>query len=214
MKNILFTLIIYLVGVEHAHAQETTPKGILVTSSGDTLKGNFKNFKENLFNYDRVIYLNADNEEKVFNAKDIKMVSTEGSIYESYNYFKYGAFSGMNAPGQKLLMLLYSSPFIKLYFFSQNNEYIYQFIEKKEISYYSLFNRSDVMSYMTNYNRKLSNIFRSCEVVKKKAQNGEYKLKEENSKGPVQALIDYEINCGSKEPERYINILDTIKNIN
>jgi hypothetical protein len=64
-------------------------------------------------------------------AKEIKSASSELLIYESLYYSTNGAFSGWQVPGEKLMLLVYASPNIRLYFFQQIGEYLYNFTNTK-----------------------------------------------------------------------------------
>ncbi len=141
--------------------------------------------------------------EKAFDAKDLKAVSADGFIYESVYHTPNGMFSGANAPGHKLMLLLYASPAIRLYLFLQTNDYVYHFPATALYKYYTPFDKGDGASYLTNYNKKLAAVFKDCGEVSKQIANGDYALKQENSRGPVQALLSYEKTCGSKEPEKH-----------
>ena len=146
--------------------------------------------------------------EQVYSAKDIKAASADGLIYESVNYAFDGAFSGVQTPGHKLLLLLYASPNIRFYRFEQADEFIYYFPSQQKYKRYTPFSRDDAASFITNFNKKLSTIFNECDAVKQKIVSGEYDLKKENSTGHIKAVADYETNCGSKNHERYSQLLD------
>ena len=143
----------------------------------------------------------------VYAAKEIKAASSEGYIYESIYYSTNGAFSGWQAPGEKLMLLLYASPNVRLYFFQQIGEYLYYFPNTKQYQRYTPFSKDDAANFMTNYNKKLSGIFETCDFVKQKVSTGAYDLKKEGSTGHIKALEDYELNCGSGKPEMYFKLL-------
>jgi hypothetical protein len=177
-------------------------RGFVVTAVGDTLFGKLRDFNSSTWRNHSVKFINSKGEESNFTADKVSFVSGDSIIYESVDYQFDGVFLGERAPGKKLLVLLYSSSNLRFYFFKQTGEFIYYFPQAKKYKRYKPFSLTDGSSYLTNQNKKLSDVFSNCPAVIKVIESGAYDLKKSNSVGHIMAVTDYENACGSKDVER------------
>ncbi len=203
MQKLLILVLLLCSGVSflgHASLSETLTEGMLVTSKGDTLYGDFVDFKTNLYTNHFVVLRQENDKEIAVDTRNIRMASTEGRIYEPRGY--------------KILTLLYASPNIRLYQ-SSTNEYVYYFPARQAQFVYTPFAQTIQVSSSADDHQTLADIFADCEQVVQKIHAGKYQLKQVKSSGSMQALVDYENLCGSGNPEKYLKQLDTkmVKNL-
>ena len=179
-------------------------KGFIVTEQGDTVVGQVRNINSTLSKNHSVDFVYPDGRNVVFLADQIKAVSAAGIVYESHNYKFDGVFSGdQMMPGKKMYVLLYASPSIRVFFYRQAEEFIYFFPSSKSYKRYRPASMSDAEALVTNFNKKLSEVFASCPEVVKKIESGAYELKKRSSTGHILAVEDFENNCGSKSFAKY-----------
>jgi hypothetical protein len=168
-------------------------KGFIVLSGSDTLFGNFLDFDVNMTN-GKILFVENGKAKKDYSQPfdNIQNLSLRGAVY----YYKSG-----------LRKVTYSSP--ALVVLSNNVESLFIFIKQSKGAMYTLFDAGDGASYVTNYKKKLADVFKGiCPAVEQKALQGEYDLKQSGTKSIEQPIKDYESQCGSKEYEKNAAILD------
>jgi hypothetical protein len=171
-------------------------KGYVVIAPNDTLFGEVLDFDVNLTK-NQIAIVEKNQAKKIFSLRDFKSMSVDGFIFEVIN--------------NRLLTVIHSSPFLKVYLDRQTKNLVFNFLKTYQIKNYLPYDPNDSYSYITNYKKKLGEVFESCDFVKQKALKGEYELKTKEIGGIVKAIIDYETNCGSKDPQLFEDTLDREK---